>query len=89
MKEINDLGRANYVVGKYLFMKQLDTPGISDEEIINIKQDLNTLENINKDLKKTVRKYYVRKIGVGLAYLGSCTVGGIIGSKIADHIFKK
>ena len=89
MKEINNLGRANYAVGKYLFMKQLETPGISKEETLKVYQDLKILEDLNRDREKTVRKYYIRKIGRGLAYLGSCTAGGFIGSKIADHIFKK
>ena len=89
MKEINNLGRVNYVVGKYLFNKQLETPDISKEEKDKVLQDLTTLEYLNKEREKTVRKYYVRKIGTGLAYLASCTVGGFIGSKIADHLFKK
>ena len=89
MREINNLGRVNYVVGKYLFNKQLEAPDISKEEKDKVLQDLTTLEYLNKEREKTVRRYYVRKIGRALGYVGSCTVGGFIGTKIADHIFKK
>lgn len=89
MREINKLGRANYTLGKFLFLNQLETPGISYDEIVEITQNLKKLEELNSEREKTARRYYIRKIGLGLVEVGSLALGVVVGSKITSVLFKK